>query len=51
MHYLRTRRLVLALAAIMLAAAVFFAWLRNMSNEDFGLHLQERETKAEGIKS
>jgi hypothetical protein len=29
MHYLRTRRLVLVLAVIMLTAAAVFAWLRN----------------------
>jgi hypothetical protein len=43
MQYLRTRRLVLILAAVLLAAAFIFAWARNRNIEDSGLHLPECE--------
>ena len=43
MHYLRTRRLVLLLAAIMIAAALAFAWLRNADDADSGLQPQQQE--------
>jgi hypothetical protein len=43
MQYLRTRRLVLLLAAIMIAAALAFAWFRNADDADSGLHLEQQE--------
>jgi hypothetical protein len=43
MQYLRIRRLVLLLAALMIAAALAFAWLRNVDEADSGLHLQQQE--------
>jgi hypothetical protein len=43
MQYLRTRRLVLFLAVIMIVAALAFAWLRSADDADSGLHLQQQE--------
>jgi HAMP domain-containing protein len=43
MQYLRTRRLVLVLAAIMIAAALVFAWLRNTNDEDSRLQFDQQE--------
>jgi hypothetical protein len=49
MQYLRTRRLVLILAAVLLAAAFIFSWARNRTIKDSGLHLPGCEMLATGL--